>query len=246
MKLLSSRTFLITGGLLRSIQGQSSAFTRQKECPNDSSLVGYTNLPDLNDDMAAELQRVSKGGTPPDGGYNLVLCPGENFDTSGGNAIRPVINQVRIACGGPASVDPVCLITGNQEQLVIENPSISRYALKSVTIEGLMFSNFTKRASAALTASSPTMFTCIACSWQDFNGSDFAINLQGTMTARLENSVVRVSEMIENALNISSNHSLIEFLRRGTHREPLGTLLVQLSTKQFSISAREFCKSKDF
>lgn len=192
MKYLVPGSFLVVCSLPRIVHGQTSAFTRQTACPNDPSLRGYTSIPSLNDDMAAELQRIADGADPPNGGYDLILCPGEIFDATGGNVIRPVIDQVNIACGGPRSVDPVCIIDGNREQLVIEDSTIPGYSLTSITMEGLTFNDFTRGVSATLTASSPTIFTCIDCIWQDFDDSDFAVDLQGSMTMRVEDGTVRV------------------------------------------------------
>lgn len=174
------------------VSGQTDAFTRQETCPNDGDLTGYTSIANLNDDMAAELDRVIEGGEAPAEGYNLILCPGQDFDVTGGNAIRPIIDQVSISCGGTESTDPVCRVVGSEEQLIIEDSSVQDYTLSSVRISGLTFSEF-GTTSATLTASAPTVFTCADCAWQDFDGSEFVVDLSGTMTTRIQNGLVGVS-----------------------------------------------------
>jgi hypothetical protein len=174
------------------VNSQTEAFTRQETCPSDESLTGYTNIPNLNDDMATELERIAGGGDAPAGGYNLILCPGENFDATGGNSIRPVLDQVSILCGGPDSVDPLCVVDGGDEQLLIQDSTIDGYTVSSVTITGLTFNDFGDGISATLRASEPTIFTCASCVWQNFNGSDFVADMSGSMTMSVVDGTVQV------------------------------------------------------
>jgi len=176
------------------VSGQN-AFTRQVPCPGDLTISGYTNIANLNADMTAELNRVTTGGTAPQGGYSLILCPG-TFNVAGGNAIKPVLNQVSISCGGPSSVNSVCTIVGSEQQLVIQNPTVQGYRLSSVQINGLTFTGFGP-TSAKLTASAPTVFTCIDCKWQHFTGTDNVVDLTGTMTMQVENGVIGVSALLK-------------------------------------------------
>lgn len=192
MKDIFQVCLVVAFGLPTLVNGQNEAFTRQEACPGDASLTGYTSIPNLNDDMSAELQRIQDGGDPPEGGYNLVLCPGGNFDAAGGNSIKPVLDQVSITCGGPDSTDPLCVINGGGEQLLIQDSTVDGYTVSSVTVTGLTFSGFTGVTSATLSASEPTLFTCIDCIWQDFDGSDFVADLSGSMTMLVRAGTVRV------------------------------------------------------
>lgn len=191
MKEVLPAMLVIALGLPAEVSGQTEAFTRQETCPNDNSLTGYTSIQNLNEDMAAELQRIEQGGEIPDGGYDLILCPGETFDATG-DSIQPVLDQVSISCGGPNSVDPLCVIDGGEEQLLIQDSSVNGYTLTSVTINGLTFSNFGGETSASLTASRPTEFTCVDCIWQDFDGAENVAVVDGSMTMRIVDGTIRV------------------------------------------------------
>lgn len=182
---------LISGGLH---QCDAQAFSREEDCPNEPGVTGYVTVSDLNADMADELSRISDGGAPPGGGYTMILCPGENFDLTGGNTIRPVINDVTILCGGGTTVDPECNLEGNREQLLIEDSSVIGYTIESVAMEGVTFSGARRGVSVSLDASQPAVFTCTDCTWQDFDDLDYVIDISSDMTLNLENSVFRVSE----------------------------------------------------
>ena len=195
---LSPRSLLVSLVLLSQTAGviaQTEAFTRQEVCPNDAALTGYTSISNLNDDMAAELERIQGGGERPDGAYDLLLCPGENFDATTDGPIRPILDQVNIACGGSSSADPVCAVSGGNQQLVIETSTVNGYTIESVSIGGVTFQGTTDAVSATLTASASTVFTCTSCIWQDFEDSDFIVDLTGSMTLRVVDGTVRVRRM---------------------------------------------------
>lgn len=173
---------------------QTSAFTRQVECPSDSTLTGYTSISNVNEDMNDELARVLAGGDAPARGYELVLCPGTFDATADGGVLRPVLDQVNIRCGD-GSFEQECIIDGNQEQLIIENPTDSSYTLSAVQISGVTFNGLSGGVSAQLRASEPTVFTCQNCIWQDFD-SEFVVNLSGSMTFRVEDGLFRVSTIM--------------------------------------------------
>jgi hypothetical protein len=144
-------------------------------------------------DMEAEVARVTAGGARLQS-YSLSLCPG-TFDATGGNILTPVLDQVIISCGdGSGGVDSTCIIDGSREQLRIEDPRAgSNYTLSAVTVEGVIFSGLKRGTSSiVLDASAPTTFTCRDCVWQDFDDSDFVVDITGSMTFALENGIVRV------------------------------------------------------
>ena len=175
------------------VHAQTNAFTRQVDCPSDSTIIGYTSIAAINADMAAEVARIVEGGTPEES-YGLNLCPG-TFDATGGNSLRPVLDQVTISCGdGSRGVDSTCIIDGSREQLVIEDPPNTDYILSSVTIEGLIFSGLSRGdAAVSLDASAPTQFTCRECVWQNFEETDYVVDVSGSMTFILQDGVVQVS-----------------------------------------------------
>jgi hypothetical protein len=206
---------VIALGSIPMVRCQTDAFTRQETCPSDSSLTGYTNIPNLNDDMAAELARIEGGGDAPDGGYSLILCPGESFDASGGNSIRPVLDQVSISCGGPDSIDPECIIEGGEEQLMIQDSTVDGYTISSVSLSALTFNNF-GAISATMSGSDPTIFTCTSCVWQDFEEADNVAEISGSMTMRVVDGTVTVC-----SYGWVAGSKLVCVMRSQTHIAPL-------------------------
>jgi hypothetical protein len=167
----------------------------------DPSIMGYTNVPDLNDDMADELNRITvEGGDKPLGDYILNLCPDDEneFDVTGGNRFRPVIDRVKIFCGGPDAVDAVCIVDGSREQVIIEDSIAEGYSINFVEFQGITFNGFARGTSVTLAASAPAVATFIGCVWQDFDtNNDYVINIENPnnnpMTLQLINSEIKVS-----------------------------------------------------
>lgn len=180
-------------GLFVSNQVHAQNFFRQVDCPNEPGVSGYETITDLNADMNDELTRISEGGNPPGGGYTLVLCPGEQFDLTGGNTIRPVIDDVTILCGGGTLPDPECILEGNREQLLYEDSAVVGYTVDSVTMQGVTFSGARRGVSISLDASQPAVFTCIDCTWQDFDDLDYVINTSTDMSLVLSGATFKVS-----------------------------------------------------
>jgi hypothetical protein len=167
------KRLLLSGFFLAAVsqtsRAQTDAFTRQVLCPMDPSIMGYTNVPDLNADMADELNRITvEGGDMPPGDYLLNLCPDDEneFDVTGGNRFRPVIDRVKIFCGGPDAVDAVCIVDGSQEQLIIEDSNAEGYSINFVEFQGITFNGFARGTSVTLAASAPAVATFINCVWQ--------------------------------------------------------------------------------
>lgn len=179
---------------VRDVHAQN--FPRQVDCPNEPGVSGYETITDLNADMSDELTRISEGGNAPGGGYTLILCPG-SFDLTGGNTIRPVIDDVTILCGGGTLPEPECVLEGNREQLLYEDSTVIGYTVDSVTMQGVTFSGARRGVSISLAASQPAVFTCIDCAWQDFDDLDYVIDMGTDMSLVLRDATFRVSRTLE-------------------------------------------------
>jgi hypothetical protein len=147
-------------------RAQTDAFTRQVECPNDPSIMGYTSIQDLTRDMEAELARIGEAGEIPDIDYILNICPSDEPYTLG-DPIKP-INRAQIYCGGPAAVDATCIITGERTQVRIGDlmvEGLPDYSINEVLFQGITFDDFSRR-SAQLQASAPAVASFVNCIWQ--------------------------------------------------------------------------------
>lgn len=117
-------------------------FLRQVPCPGYPSIRGYISIQDINNDMRDEVDRTMQD-SPPSAPYMLSLCPGITFDTNE-TPLLPVLDNAIITCGGFDSgygSEP-CVISGGEVQILIENHAIPGYNLTSVSIEGMIFENF--------------------------------------------------------------------------------------------------------
>jgi len=171
---------------------QTTAFTREVECPDNPGLTGYVTIADMNADMKDEVERIVAGGTPQNN-YDLRFCPGR-LDATGGNLIQPVLDQVTISCSdGSVGVNSNCIVDGSRGQLIIEDPKDANYTLSNVKVDGLIFNGLTRGDAAfQLEASAPTFFVCKDCVFQDFVDSEYVVDLSGTMTFKLVDGVVQV------------------------------------------------------
>jgi hypothetical protein len=160
---------ILVVSLARKADAQSEAFVRQVPCPTNPSIMGYTTIQDLNNDMADELARIEEIGEAPDMDYILNMCsdPDNVFDATGNNPIRPVIDRAQIYCGGPDAVDAVCFIDASREQVAIEDitTTLQGYTLNEILFQGLTFTRFGRGLSASLIASAATA-TFIDCTWE--------------------------------------------------------------------------------
>jgi hypothetical protein len=192
---LSSRATLLLLHLLCTCQAQSMAFSRQEECSQDASLVGYTTLEAINADMADELARIQGGGDPAIE-YTLILCPpsGTLLDPRRGNELKPVLNNVNIVCAETAE----CVLEQSQIQVLVENSQVANYPLESVSLRRLTFQDF-RGTAISFRANIPTEFTCEDCVFRNFSNSRFVIEiLSPTLTGdpagttRINNGVIEV------------------------------------------------------
>lgn len=150
-------------------RGQTDAFTRQVTCPDNNAITGYTNIPNLNADMADELTRITTGGgTVPADGYTVRLCPSNTaeFDVTSG-AIRPVLGTLAIVCGSGTMTtnNEVCIIDGGQNQVVLDDSQVDGYTITDVSLQGVTFRSFGSRA-VQMQASEPTTLNLQNVVWE--------------------------------------------------------------------------------
>lgn len=121
--------------ILTQVNAQSAA-----PCPNDSSVIGYSSIEDLNNDMEEELQRIQQGGSPADE-YTFRLCPDTVFSTTTA-PLRPILNNANFVCGEDGDRSNSCTIIGGSEQIRFEDSTIEGYDLSSMSFMGLSFADF--------------------------------------------------------------------------------------------------------
>ena len=157
---------------------QTQTFTRSVPCPTDASITGYTSLEDLNDDMAAERDRIAGGGSPS-AEYNFILCSDADstFDARRGNEINVVLENANFFCGGDGFVNPACTIVGGQLQVRIENSAVDGYPIENMSFQGITFQAFVGRSIAYL-ANTPTEAVFENCIWQDFTNTALIFQVQ--------------------------------------------------------------------
>jgi hypothetical protein len=132
------------------------------DCPNAPGLEGYTSIAAINADMQTELSRIRNGGLPEDS-YTFTMCPNLVFDTSS-VALLPVLSNSMFVCGEMGDVGDDCVLFGGDEQIRIEDSTVSGYVLERLTFAGLTFADFGGTSIAAL-ASSTTSATFTNSLW---------------------------------------------------------------------------------
>jgi hypothetical protein len=164
VQLLLTTTITTTTFVIQPVVAQT--FTRAAACENEPTLIGYSNITDLNEDMMTELDRIAGGGQVPADAYSFVLCSGVTFDMRGPTPLLPVLSQANFVCGGPNSVPPVeCIMDGSEQQILIQDSTIPEY-VPSFTVTGVIFNGFRRGMSAELRASSPSVARFVDCTWR--------------------------------------------------------------------------------
>ena len=113
-------------------------------CPSNAILTGYASIAALNNDIQAEVNRVSQGGVPEEE-YVFTLCPRQVFEVTT-EPIRPQLSGAVFRCGVSGSSTDNCIIRGGSEQIRVEDSTIATYPLIDVTFRGLTFESFTSNA----------------------------------------------------------------------------------------------------
>jgi hypothetical protein len=109
-------------------------------CPRDETVVGYSSLEDINDDMQTELRRIRQGGVPSDS-YTFRLCPSKVFDAST-TTLLPVLSNSLFVCGSGGNRNDNCIILGGSEQVRIVDSTLASFPLKRLTFMGITFADF--------------------------------------------------------------------------------------------------------
>ena len=144
-------------------------------CPGDSSLIGYTTIEAINADQQVELNAI-RSGRPPNPPYEFILCPGTNFDASGG-PLLPVLSDSTFICGSDGDFQDNCFFVGGVEQVRFEDSTVPNYPLQSVALEGITFSEFSGRAISAF-ASAITTATVSSTRFLNFPSTENLIQQQ--------------------------------------------------------------------
>jgi len=113
-------------------------------CPTNRAITGYTSIAAINNDMDAEVARISGGGTPQED-YVFILCPRQEFDAAAG-PLRPSLDGAVFQCGVSGVSSDRCVISGGSEQIRIEDSSIATYPLSDIAFNGLTFESFINNA----------------------------------------------------------------------------------------------------
>lgn len=142
---------------------------QMEPCPSNGALTGYASIAALNNDIEAELARISGGGEP-ENEYVYMLCPRQEFDAAL-EPLRPLLSGSVFRCGVSGQSTDRCTIQGGSEQIRIEDSVISTFPLNDVSFVGLTFDGFTNNAdntgaSVNVLASATTKVTFSDVVWQ--------------------------------------------------------------------------------
>jgi len=137
-------------------------------CQEDGTLVGYKTLEAINNDMQAELQRISSGGQPEEL-YEFVFCPETVFDANS-VVLEPVLSGSTFICGSDGDPGNNCIILGGDEQVRIVDSSLPNFPLVQLNFVGVTFAGFTTNdsdtgTSIAAFASSTTTVSFVDVTW---------------------------------------------------------------------------------
>ena len=124
-------------------------------CQHDdsSSILGYNNLGDLNEDIQREVDRIASGGQASPS-YEFVLCPNTLFDPSSAQLL-PKLSNSTFVCGSSGLRSDNCIFLGGSEQIFIEDSDIDGYPLQALSFLGITFTQF--EGNSASTGSSVTV-----------------------------------------------------------------------------------------
>lgn len=153
-------------------------------CPRDATVVGYSSITAINEDMQTELSRIGDGGDPEES-YTFRLCPNMVFDASV-EALRPVLSNAFFVCGGDGSRNNNCIILGGSEQIRIQDSTVASFPLERLSFMGLTFADFTGNDAAT--------GTCISALANSQTTAVF-LDVSFTVSARAANFILFIFSM---------------------------------------------------
>jgi len=146
------------------------ALSESVSCSADSTEIGYTSIASLNADMEAELNRIVEAGDAESGQqqqqtYRFNLCANTKFDINVDGPIRPVLSNSFIMCGNDGNSANACVFKGgNAGQVIVADSTVPSYQLRTITMMGIEFTDFTNRSVSAL-ATAPTRINFKDTKW---------------------------------------------------------------------------------
>jgi len=103
-------------------------------CPSDSSIVGYTDIARLNDDIFSHF-KSSLDDNASHIKYNYVICPDTTYTIQDlGQTILPATDETTFSCGTDGSVNNNCIIKGGDFHV---------YFADYLSLIGITFRGFT-------------------------------------------------------------------------------------------------------
>ena len=122
---------------------------------------GYSSLTSLQQDIDEERSRVLAGAMV-ENEYEFTLCPSTTFVVS--DALVPALDEIRITCGLEVQSQSNCFFVGGNVQVDVQGFQDSSFPVEFVTLQGIVFENFTDAALAG----SATDATQVVLITQDF------------------------------------------------------------------------------
>ncbi|EEC43188.1 predicted protein [Phaeodactylum tricornutum CCAP 1055/1] len=200
MALFPKVTVTIVTFVIALAWGFNDAVAQTVACPQAEGLTGYTTIASINNDMRAELARISDGEKLPEDSYTYTLCPQTIFDVSN-EPLQPILSDVSFACGSNGEANDSCVLFGGSQQVLIVDSLLNSYPLERITFSGLTFSGFNQNSESrgtaiAAFASKPTSAIFRDALFRDFM-SDFVI-LQSTGEPGSEPMMIEINDSIVN------------------------------------------------
>jgi hypothetical protein len=134
----------------------------QGPCPGNSGINGYTTVAALNTAMTTELAAI-QGGKTPTPPYLFTICPNTVLSTST-QPLTPVLSGAEFVCGSNGALSNSCAIQGGNNQVTIQDSTVSGYKLQNVTFSGITFDGSTQ-SSVIAKAGSGTTLNFVNCQW---------------------------------------------------------------------------------
>ena len=95
--------------------------------------------------MKAERDRIAGGDPPSDDPYIFTLCPQQAFDMSV-EPLTPLLDGASIVCGRGGNPGDLCVFSGGETQVLIEDSTVPDYDIGAVSIIGVTYNGFSNAA----------------------------------------------------------------------------------------------------